>query len=111
MAAINTFPTDIAIRSAMIISMILGGIRIPSVPDAAMTPVDKAWLYPWRIIVGRARAVIIVTEAPIMPVIAASIVPITVTASANAPGTFLRRTCTQYRRSFAIPLRSSITPM
>ena len=40
----NTLPTEIAIRSAMMISMMLGGIRIPSVPDAAITPVESAWL-------------------------------------------------------------------
>ena len=44
MAAIKTLPTEIAIRSAIIISIMLGGIRIPRVPDAAITPVDKAWL-------------------------------------------------------------------
>ena len=88
----KTFPTDIAIRSAMIISMMLGGINIPSVPEAAMTPHDIAWLYPCRIIVGRAKAVIIVTDAPIIPVMAAKIVPITVTANANAPGTRFRST-------------------
>ena len=46
-----------------------------------------------------------------IPVIAARIVPITVTARANEPGTRRNNTCTQYNRSFAIPLRSSITPM
>ena len=46
-------------------SMILGGIKIPNVPEAAITPHDSEWLYPWRIIVGKASAVIIVTEAPI----------------------------------------------
>ena len=88
----NTLPTEIAIKSAIIISIILGGISIPSVPEAAITPVASAWLYPCRIIVGNARAVIIVTEAPIIPVIAANIVPITVTANASAPGTLRNRT-------------------
>ena len=52
-----------------------------------------------------------VTEAPMIPVIAARMVPMMVTASANAPGTRLRITCTQYNRSLAMPLRSIITPM
>ena len=37
-AAMNTLPTDTASRSAMMMSMMLGGIRIPRVPDAAMVP-------------------------------------------------------------------------
>ncbi len=61
--------------------------------------------------VGSASAVIMVTEAPMMPVIAASTVPMMVTASASAPGTFFNNTCTQYSRSLATPLRSIITPM
>ncbi len=44
-AAMNTLPTDTAIRSAMMMSMmLLGGMRMPSVPDAAIVPHDKAWL-------------------------------------------------------------------
>ena len=39
-----TLPTDTDIRSAMMISMMLGGIRMPSVPEAAMVPQASAWL-------------------------------------------------------------------
>ena len=46
-----------------------------------------------------------------MPVIAASTVPMMVTASASEPATFLSRTWTQKSRSWATPLRSIITPM
>ena len=42
----NQSPTEIAIKSAMIMSMILGGIKIPNVPEAAITPHESAWLYP-----------------------------------------------------------------
>ncbi len=45
--------------------------------------------------VGNASAVIMVTEAPMMPVIAASTVPMMVTARASAPGTFFSSTWTQ----------------
>ena len=39
-----TLPTDTDMRSAMMISMMLGGIRMPSVPAAAMLPQASAWL-------------------------------------------------------------------
>ena len=47
----------------MMMSMMLGGIRIPSVPDAAITPQDRAGLYFCLSMVGSASAVIIVTDA------------------------------------------------
>ena len=40
----NTLPTETAIKSAMMISMMLGGIRMPKVPEAAMVPHDSEWL-------------------------------------------------------------------
>ena len=43
-AAMKTLPTDTARRSAMMISMMLGGMRIPRVPDAAMVPQARPWL-------------------------------------------------------------------
>ena len=61
--------------------------------------------------VGSASAVIMVTEAPMMPVIAARIVPMIVTASASAPGTRFSSTWTVYSRSAATPLRSIMMPM
>ena len=45
--------------------------------------------------VGSASAVIMVTDAPMMPVMAARIVPMMVTPSASAPGTRFSSTCTQ----------------
>jgi hypothetical protein len=45
--------------------------------------------------VGRARAVIMVTDAPMIPVMAARTVPMMVTARASEPGTFFRSTWTQ----------------
>ena len=39
--ATNNVPTDIARRSAIITSIIEGGIKIPSVPEAAIVPVDR----------------------------------------------------------------------
>ena len=35
----KSLPTEIVSRSPMITSMMDGGMRIPSVPDAAMVPV------------------------------------------------------------------------
>ena len=61
--------------------------------------------------VGRANNVIITTEAPMMPVVAAMIVPITVTESAKPPGTRFRTTCRMCRRSAATRERSSMVPM
>ena len=43
-AAENRLPTDTESRSAITISMIEGGIRIPKVPAAAMVPQESAWL-------------------------------------------------------------------
>ena len=61
--------------------------------------------------IGRANKVIMITEAPMIPVVAASIVPIKVTASASPPGTRRMITCRQFNRSRAIPDLSSIVPM
>ena len=52
-----------------------------------------------------------VTEAPIIPVIAANTVPITVTDIANPPGTFLSKICVVLKRSLAIPLLSIMVPI
>ena len=43
-AAENRLPTETVSRSAMTISMMLGGMRMPSVPAAAIVPHDSAWL-------------------------------------------------------------------
>ncbi len=41
-AAVNSVPTEIVSRSPMITSMMLGGIRMPSVPAEAMVPTDSS---------------------------------------------------------------------
>ena len=61
--------------------------------------------------VGSASSVIITTEAPMMPVVAAMIVPITVTERARPPGTRRSMTCRICSRSAATRERSSIVPM
>src|SRR5688572_17994305 len=43
-AAENRLPTETVRRSAITISMMLGGMRMPSVPAAAMVPQESAWL-------------------------------------------------------------------
>ena len=79
----------------MITSMMLGGIRMPSVPDAAIVPVASSMLYLRCSMTGSAIRLIITTEAPMMPVVAARMVPITVTASASPPGVRRSRICRQ----------------
>ena len=61
--------------------------------------------------VGSAIAVIMVTEAPMMPVMAARMVPITVTDIASPPGTLRNRIWVMCNRSSAIPLRSIVIPI
>ena len=95
----------------MMTSMIEGGIRIPSVPEAAMVPVASFGLYPACSMVGRARSVIMTTDAPMMPVAAAKIVPIKVTASAKPPRTRRSTMPSVLRRSSATPDCSSMVPM
>ena len=95
----------------MMTSMMLGGIRMPSVPDAAMVPVASSRLYSRSTMTGSAIRLIITTEAPMMPVVAARMVPMTVTASASPPGVRLSTTWRQYKRLAATPERSSIVPM
>ena len=89
----------------------LGGINIPSVDDAAMVPNASVGLYPAFNIGGKAIKVITTTAAPMMPVIAAKIVAITVTDIAMPPGTRLRISWSASSNSLAISERSSITPM
>ena len=79
----------------MMTSMMLGGIRMPSVPDAAIVPVASSMLYLRCSMTGSAIRLIITTEAPMMPVVAARMVPITVTASASPPGVRRSRTWRQ----------------
>ena len=81
------------------------------VPEAAIVPVAKEGSYFLSNITGSANNVIITTEAPIIPVVAAIIVPIIVTERARPPGTFFNKTCKQYNKSFATPLLSSMVPI
>ena len=60
---------------------------------------------------GKASSVIMITDAPTMPVVAARIVPSRVTEMARPPGRRRSRTCRQNSKSVAMPLRSSIVPM
>ena len=79
----NNVPTEIANKSAIITNIIEGGIKIPKVPEAAIVPVDNDLSYFLSNITGNAKSVIITTEAPIIPVVAAIIVPIIVTDNAS----------------------------
>ena len=85
----------------MITSMMDGGMRIPSVPADAMVPTASSLLYPRSSMVGSAMSVSITTEAPTMPVVAAMIVPISVTDMASPPGMPRVRICRHCSRSLA----------
>ena len=95
----------------MTTSMMLGGMRMPSVPDAAIVPVASSMLYLRWIITGSAIRLIITTDAPMIPVVAARMVPMTVTARASPPGVRRSSTCRQCSRFAATPDRSSMVPM
>ena len=60
---------------------------------------------------GSASMESMTTEAPIMPVVAAMIVPMIATPSAKPPGTRLNSICRQRKRSAAILLFSSTMPI
>ncbi len=60
---------------------------------------------------GSAISVSMTTEAPTMPVVAAMIVPISVTDIARPPGIRRVSTCRHFSNSVATPLRSSTVPM
>ena len=77
-AAMKRSPTESAIWSAMITSMIDGGIRIPSVPEAATTfpSPASAWNSPACIIDGSDSTPSRTTDAPMIPVEAARMIPI-----------------------------------
>ena len=62
-------------------------------------------------ITGKAKRVIITTDAPIIPVVAAIIVPIIVTDKASPPGTVLNKICNAYNKSLATPDFSNIVPI
>jgi len=59
----------------MTTSIMLGGIRIPSVPEAATVPVARLLEYPWLSMAGRDKKPNSTTEAPMMPVDAARMIP------------------------------------
>jgi hypothetical protein len=110
MAATNNVPTGTTRRSPINTSIMLGGIKMPRVPEAAMVPVASAGEYLRWSITGKASSVSITTVAPTIPVVAAMIVPISVTESARPPGTRRNNTCRQRSRSSPIPLRSNTSP-
>ena len=111
MAPVNKVPTGRPIKSPMITSMMLGGIKIPSVPAEAIVPTAKDLLYPLESITGKAMSVSIMTDAPTMPVVAAMIVPSKVTAIARPPGIFASINCKMWSKSSATPLFSSMVPI
>ena len=110
-APINRSPTDKLSWSAIITSMILGGIRIPRVPEAQTVPTAKGLAYPCLSMAGRDKSPRSTTDAPIIPVAAASRMPMRVTLMASPPLTLPNRSCMANIIFSAIPERSSISPM
>ena len=95
----------------MMTSIMLGGIRIPSVPAPQTVPVASALEYPCLSMAGMDSNPSSTTDAPMMPVEAANTMPITVTATASPPRTGPNRACMRDIMFSAIPERSSIRPM
>ena len=52
-------------------SIMLGGMRIPSDPPAQIVPQARRLLYPYFIINGKLKSPMVTTDAPIIPVQAA----------------------------------------
>ena len=65
--------------------MMLGGIRMPSVPAEHTVPVATDRAYPCWSITGRPMSPSNTTDAPIIPVLAASRIPIKTTQIAKPP--------------------------
>jgi hypothetical protein len=63
-----------------------GGMRMPSVPPAVITPADSLTLYPDFSIAGNASKPISVTTAPMMPVAVAKTAQVARVATASEPG-------------------------
>ena len=92
-------------------SMILGGIKIPNVPDPQTTPTASGLLYPCFNMVGTDNSPSNTTDAPIIPVAAASMIPIRATVTASPPRTFPNKSCMENIIFSAIPDLSSIRPI
>ena len=75
----------------MTISMTEGGIRMPSVPPAAMAPADMRASYPDLVMIGAAMMPSTVTAAPTMPVAIANTVAVRITPRYSEPRTGARR--------------------
>lgn len=70
-------------------SIIGGGIRMPNVPETAVVPVAIDLEYPWSIMFGIAIRPSNTTDAPITPVEAARMIPITIIVLSDGNYTFL----------------------
>ena len=91
--------------------MILGGIKIPRVLEAITVPVAKYGSYCFFSINGKPITPSMTTEAPIIPVLAAIMIPRAATETANPPRTRPNRRSSDSSKSFASPERSSIRPI
>ena len=84
-AAVNKRATETCITGPMTTSMMLGGMRIPSVPPAVMAPALSPDEYPVFFMTGAAIRPMIMTEAPTIPVAAANSVAVKMVPRYNEP--------------------------
>ena len=107
----NKSPTLIAIRSAITTNIMLGGIRMPRVPTAQTVPDARRLSYPFSSMTGSPSKPKSTTDAPIIPVDAASKTPIIVTVIARPPLTGPNKRANPVSSPRAIPERSNKIPI
>jgi len=84
-AAANKRATETCMIGPMTTNIMLGGMRIPSVPPAVMAPALSPDAYPVFFMTGAAIRPMIMTEAPTIPVAAANSVAVKMVPMYNDP--------------------------
>ena len=90
--------------------LIEGGIRMPSVPPAAMLPRNSGSLYPKRLICGSATVPTVAAVATLEPLVAANTVLAPMLACISPPGSQLSHLAMASYMRCAKPARSRISP-
>ena len=106
-AATNILPTELCVVAANMIMGMLGGIRIPRLPPAMMTPSASRRSYPWSSIGLSARLPEVMMPAPMMPTMAPIIELTPTTLIASAPRT--RPIASWQRRNMASPMPERVS--
>ena len=92
--AMNSSPMDCSAMIPYRIMMVLGGMRMPSVPPAASTPVARPESYLYFFISGRATTPMVTAQATDDPQMAAKPPQAATVAMASPPLTLPMRRCT-----------------